>query len=98
MGISYKRFLGWEPTEGDSVEWDETEREWMRSLAAYEQTLCPLCGLPRDVCQSPDAELKLKSDVHVCWATAHMQIAADTWRKNNKDSPVSGALALSLHY
>lgn len=98
MGISYKRWMGWTPTPDDPVEWDETEREWMRALADYEASLCPLCGLPRSVCQSPEAELRLKSDVHICWATAHMQIAADNWRKGNEKSPYSGALTTSVHY
>lgn len=57
------------------AEWDDTERAWMLGLAAYEATLCPLCGLPSDVCQSPEseglAEAGLPVRCHV--ATARMQ-------------------------
>ncbi|MFR1605593.1 MAG: hypothetical protein ACLSUZ_03360 [Bifidobacterium pseudocatenulatum] len=47
--------MGWRPSKGDEVEWDETERNWMRSLAEYERSLCPMCGLPRSICQDPKA-------------------------------------------
>lgn len=47
----------------------------MLGLAAYEATLCPMCGLPSDVCQSPEseglAEAGLPVRCHV--ATARMQ-------------------------
>lgn|GEM_PF-331061 len=72
--ISYKRFLGWEPTtfyEYDEagrlvssrpeVEWDDTEREWMLTLAEWEATeVCPMCGWPKDVCQAREAENALE--------------------------------------
>jgi hypothetical protein len=38
------------------VEWDETEVAWMLALADYEASLCPRCGMPREICQSPDTE------------------------------------------
>ena len=57
------------------AEWDETERAWMRDLAAYEATLCPMCGLPSEQCQSAAAEnlayAGLPVRCHV--ATARMQ-------------------------
>ncbi|MDF7665734.1 hypothetical protein [Bifidobacterium sp. ESL0745] len=55
IGISYKRFLGWEPTPGDDVEWDETEREWMLALQEYEASFkCPRCGMPIEFCHDQD--------------------------------------------
>lgn len=71
------------------VEWDDTERAWMLGLAAYEATLCPMCGLPSEQCQSPEAERLSYAGVpnrcHV--ATARMQRAEDY-----KESPHPGAL------
>lgn len=37
-------------------EWDEHERVLMLGLAAYEDTLCPVCKGPVDECQSMEAE------------------------------------------
>lgn len=70
LGVSYKRFQGWEPAtvyEYDEagrlvasrpeVEWDSTEQDWMLALDAWEQEeLCPLCGWPREVCQARESE------------------------------------------
>ncbi|MFE5309698.1 hypothetical protein [Isoptericola sp. NPDC056605] len=74
LGISYKRFLGWEPktfyeydaggrmvSSWTEVEWDDTEREWMLALAEWEASeVCPMCGWPKDVCQARDAENALE--------------------------------------
>lgn len=89
---SHRRIIGYRP----EPEWDETEREWMRSLAQYEATLCPLCGLPRDICQSPDAEFGLHADVSICWATAHMREAMRQWQDANKTSPARDALVAHI--
>ena len=84
-------------SEGDEVEWDETERNWMRSLAEYERSLCPLCGLPRSICQDPKAELTLHAETSVCWATAHMQQAMKRWTDaNGRDNPAANALTAHL--
>jgi len=70
LGISYKRFKGWEPatvyeyddagrmvSSRPEVEWDETEQAWMVALAAYRrEEICPLCGWPREVCQAAETE------------------------------------------
>lgn len=70
MGISHKRFLGWEPTTIytyddagrliESVpepEWDESQRDAMIALQRYRETeQCPKCGGPKWVCQSAEAE------------------------------------------
>lgn len=67
LGVSLKRFQGWEPStlyEYDDAgrlvssrpetEWDETEQGWMLSLEQYKnEKLCPLCGMPKEVCQAP---------------------------------------------
>lgn len=44
--------------------WDEEQRGWMLALAAYEADLCPHCGGPSSVCQSPDAN---RTDPHAKW-------------------------------
>lgn len=41
-------------------EWDDDSRDAMLALAAWEESLCPLCGGPRDQCQDPEAEWRFK--------------------------------------
>lgn len=45
LGISYKRFMGWMPSRGDEVEWDETERNcgvrWLNTNGHYAP--CAVC-------------------------------------------------------
>lgn len=43
------------------VEWDQTEQDWMLALDAWEASLCPMCGWPREVCQAPEAEWSLEA-------------------------------------
>lgn len=39
------------------TEWDETEAAWMVAAEAYRrQEICHLCGWPKAICQSRDAE------------------------------------------
>ena len=70
MGISHKRFMGWEPTttylyddagrlieSTPETEWDESQRDAMLALQRYRETeQCPKCGGPKWLCQSPEAE------------------------------------------
>ena len=68
--MSYKRFLGWEPTPGDSVEWDSTEREWMLALQIYENAhVCPVCGMDIDFCHDEHQVRSVfkRSDVTTCF-------------------------------
>lgn len=66
------------------VEWDETERGWMIALVRYRQTLCPLCGGPRDECQSAEAENAYEGTLPVrCHKTTAMKRA----QESRKDSP-----------
>lgn len=71
------------------AEWDDTERAWMLSLAAYEASLCPLCGLPSEQCQAIEAEnlayAPTPTRCHV--ATARMQRTEEY-----KDAKHPGAL------
>lgn len=71
------------------AEWDDTERAWMLGLAAYEATLCPMCGLPSKQCQSMEAENLAEAGLprrcHV--ATARMRRAEEY-----KDASHPGAL------
>lgn len=43
------------------AEWDEPEQTWMLALQYYRDGLCPLCGMPAEVCQAPENEMKVKS-------------------------------------
>ena len=74
LGISYKRFQGWEPTttyqyddtgrmvsSRPEVEWDETEQDWMLALETWERDeVCPMCGWPKEICQAREAETMLE--------------------------------------
>ena len=75
---------------------NETDREFILSRADYEASLCPLCGLPRDICQSPDAEFNIHAETSICWASTHMQEAMRRWQKANKDSPARDSLVAHL--
>ena len=78
LGISYKRFTGWTPSEGDEVEWDEIERDWMRALHAYEQSVvCPLCGLDIRFCHDEDAVRRefAGGQVEICFVTEMRETA-----------------------
>lgn len=71
------------------AEWDDTERAWMLGLAAYEATLCPLCGLPSDQCQSADAEALAEAGLPI---RCHVATARAQRAEEYKDAKYSGAL------
>ena len=72
------------------AEWDETERAWVRDLAAYEQSqICPLCGMPSDVCQAPEAENLAEAGVPI---RCHVTTARMRRQEEYKDTEHSGAL------
>lgn len=72
LGISLKRFWGWQPSEGDECEWDETERDWMRALRIHETRVqCPLCGMDVTFCHDEDAvrHTFAGGQVEICFVT-----------------------------
>lgn len=94
--------MGWEPTttyEHDGagrlvssrpeVEWDDTERAWMLGLAEYEATLCPLCGLPTDQCQSAAAENLAEAGIPI---RCHVATARAQRTEEYKDAKQASAL------
>lgn len=87
LGISYKRFCGWQPTDEDPIEWDETEREWMLALEEYENTaLCPMCGMPITFCHD---YLKVdntfeKAKVETCFVSAMREQAMEKYLKDDR--------------
>lgn len=76
--------MGWEPATTYShdsdgrlasskleVEWDETERQWMQALAHHrEETLCPLCGLPKTICRAKTTDGAVSVEFERCHVTA----------------------------
>lgn len=70
------------------VEWDETEQAWMRALAEYRsEMICPSCGWPREVCQSPEAEAAVEALPPTrCHVTTAIARAQEAWR----DGPNAG--------
>ena len=85
LGISYKRFLGWEPTDGDSVEWDGTEREWMLALDSYETShKCPVCGMDTEICHDEHAVRTLfaGAGVETCFVGAMREQAMQRFEKS----------------
>lgn len=92
LGISYKRFQGWEPTtvyvydeagrmisSQPEVEWDQTEQDWMLAYEAWERDeVCPLCGWPKDVCQARETETLLEVPLPTrCHVTTAIKRAQD---------------------
>lgn len=70
------------------VEWDETERGWMLGLERYRETLCPLCGGPRDECQSPEAENAYEGSLPIrCHKTTAMRRTQDARKDNKAEHP-----------
>lgn len=84
MGISHRRLLGWEPTTtlirddtGTVVgsrpepEWSDTERDKMLALAHWEATeVCPRCGGPKELCQSPGAYFSATPPIRCAYTDA----------------------------
>lgn len=69
LGVSLKRFSGWEPittytydddgrllSSQPEPEWDEDEQIWMLALNFYRKMLCKLCGGPLWECTDPKNE------------------------------------------
>lgn len=92
LGISYKRFKGWEPanvyeyddtgrliSSRPEVEWDDVEQGWMTALAKWRHDeVCPLCGWPREICQAPETEWSLEVPLPTrCHVTTAIRRAQD---------------------
>lgn len=71
------------------AEWDDTERAWMVGLAAYEATLCPMCGLPSEQCQSAAAENLAEAGVPI---RCHVTTARMQRQEEYKEAKHPGAL------
>lgn len=85
LGISYKSFRGWTPSEGDTVEWDGCEQAWMLALDLYEQThVCPLCGMDPAICHDEDKFKQLfdGADVYMCFASQAREFAMQRYAKS----------------
>jgi hypothetical protein len=95
LGISLRRFEGWEPTtvyEHDEAgrlvsstpepEWDDQQQGWMLALAALEDGLCPICGRPKRICSDPDSEGRWQVPAPTrCHATTALVIARQQYLK-----------------
>lgn len=90
--------MGWEPvisyTYDDAgrlvssqaeVEWDDTEREGMLGLQRYRDTeMCPRCGSPKWLCQSPEAESQWEATLPArCHISTAMHRAQAEYGKGN---------------
>jgi hypothetical protein len=63
--------------------WDETERAWMLARGAYRrERLCPLCGMPKEVCRAMAAEGRVSVEFERCHVTAEL---ARKQRAHQKD-------------
>lgn len=85
LGISFKKFLGWQPTEGDEIEWDEAEREWMIALQRFENSqVCPLCGMPKDFCHDEEKVRATfsRGGVETCFVSALREQAVSKFNKS----------------
>lgn len=99
MGISHRRFMGWEPTTtyqtgpGGVVlsstpesEWSEDEQGKMLALAHYEAVeKCPICGGPKSECQDPANETRYTADLPVrCFYRTAVSREHDQWRADDR--------------
>ena len=78
LNISYKRFRGWTPSDGDTIEWDDTEQLWMLALDLYERTrICPLCGMDMGICHDEERfnSMFKGADVYMCFASQAREFA-----------------------
>ncbi|PLS25974.1 hypothetical protein [Bifidobacterium parmae] len=99
LGMSLKRFDGWEPTDDDPTEWDETERTWMLALQAYEDGLCPVCGMPTRVCHDQDETERrwAGADVEICNVAYLRNKALRSYRDSGAPDPdADGAITTRL--
>ena len=65
------------------VEWDETERAWMLALFEYRESLCTVCGWPREICRAQDAEHKVEPFVERCWVASRIEASQEAEQANN---------------
>lgn len=66
--------MGRTPDPGAPV-WSDQDRDIAVAWVVWQETLCPLCGLPRDVCHDPDAVREWTGETQVCWITERQQKA-----------------------
>lgn len=50
--------------------WTEEDRAVVLAWHAYQESLCALCGNPRDVCHAKELDGELYGQVQVCHVTA----------------------------
>lgn len=68
------------------VEWDDIERQWMEGRQYYyDVILCPLCGLPKEVCRAYETDGFVSVEAERCHVTAAI---ARKQRANQKDETV----------
>lgn len=81
------------PTPGDSVEWDDTEREWMLALQSYENSRkCPICGMDISFCHDEQqvSAVFSGSDVETCFISAMRERALRNFAESGTvDAPNS---------
>ena len=70
-------------------EWDEVEVGWMLALAEYRDSLCPLCGGPKDICQAPEFTYNFGFAPPV---RCRVATALDESREQHKDTKHASAL------
>lgn len=60
----------------------------MLALDEYEQTLCPMCGMPADECADPLMPTRWTASVDVCHTQLMRNIAVSDYRKDHaKERP-----------
>lgn len=65
-------------------EWSDTERDKMLALAHWEATeLCPRCGGPKELCQTPGAYYRSEPPVR-CMYTDAVAMEHEAWTKDGR--------------
>jgi hypothetical protein len=74
-------------------EWDDQEQTVMLALQSYKASLCPLCGLPADVCSAIESEGKFAVEGPIrCHKATALAVAA---KKMDPKHPFPEALMFS---
>lgn len=92
LGISLRRFDGWEPTtryrhrKGRLVsstpesEWDDEQRAWVLAMETWRSNRCPNCG--RDIAECTGTEDWTVPPPRRCHVTTALAIARKPYEKN----------------
>lgn len=79
------------------VEWDDVELAWMSALEAHEaDVLCPLCGIPKEICRAYDTDGNVDIEFERCHVTAALGRKQRANHDSKMEIPESLAYSVSI--